>query len=354
MRHKHTFFVAFLLLHLLAITVRADGVDEYIKAEMQKQRIPGISIAVLKEGKVIKAEGYGLANVELNIPAKADTVYKIGSVSKQFIASGIMLLAEDQKIGLDDKVSKYLEGTPDTWNEITIRHLLTHTSGIVREAPGFDAFKVQPDAVVIKTAYALPLRFAPGEKWEYCNVGYFSLAEIIYKVSGKPWAEFIADRIFKPLEMNATRTTSASEIVPNRADGYELKDNRLQNAVELQALRPSGAFISTVLDLAKWETALYSNKVLKSSTFEQMRARTKLKDGTTHPYGLGWELAEMNGHKIVQHGGTLAGFRAQFARFVDDGLTVIVLTNSATANPNGIARGIAAHYITGLSSAAAK
>ena len=128
----------------------------------------------------------------------------------------------------------------------------------------------------------------------------------------------------------------------------------MQNAGELQAIRPSGAFISTVLDLAKWETALGTNKVLKASTFEQMRARTKLKDGTTHPYGLGWELAEMNGHKIVQHGGTLAGFRAQFARFVDDGLTVIVLTNSATARPKGIARGIAAHYITGLASAATK
>ena len=173
MRHKHTFFVAFLLLHLFAITVRADGVDEYIKAEMQKQRIPGISIAVLKEGKVIKAEGYGLANVELNIPAKADTVYKIGSVSKQFIASGIMLLAEDQKIGLDDRSASISRGLPTPGSEITIRHLLTHTSGIVREAPGFDAFKVQPDAVVIKTAYSLPLRFAPGEKWEYCNVGLF-------------------------------------------------------------------------------------------------------------------------------------------------------------------------------------
>jgi CubicO group peptidase (beta-lactamase class C family) len=354
MKHKHTYFFALLLLHLFAITVRADGVDEYIKAEMQKQRIPGISVAVVKDGKVIKAEGYGLANVELKIPAKTDTVYKIGSVSKQFIASGIMLLAEDQKIGLDDRISKYLAGTPDTWKDITIRHLLTHTSGIVREAPGFNAFKVQPDADVIKTAYDLPLRFAPGEKWEYCNVGYFSLAEIIYKVSGKPWAEFLADRIFKPLEMNATRTTSATEIIPNRADSYEWQENRLQNAGELLALRPSGAFISTVLDLAKWEAALYTNKILKASSFEQMRARTKLNDGTTHPYGFGWELAEMNGHKIVHHGGTLSGFRAQFARFVDDGLTVIVLTNGATANPNAIARGIAAHYITGLSSSATK
>ena len=354
MRRKHTFFLAFLVLNLLTLTARADGIDEYVKAEMKTQHIPGVSIAVVKDGKVIKAEGYGLANVELNVPARPDTVFKIGSVSKQFIASGIMLLAEEQKLSLEDKISKYLEGTPDTWRDITIRHLLTHTSGIVREAPGFNAFKVQPDADVIKTAYSLPLRFTPGEKWEYCNVGYFSLAEIIYKVSGKPWAEFLAARIFKPLEMNATRATTPTEIVPNRADGYEWRDERFQNAVELLAMRPSGAFISTVLDLAKWEAALHTHKVLKASTFEQMRARTKLNDGSTHPYGLGWELAVVNGHKVVQHGGTLSGFRAQFARFVDDGLTVIVLTNGATARPNEIARGIAAQYVTGLATAATK
>ena len=129
--------------------------------------------------------------LELNVPARADTVYKIGSVSKQFISAGILLLAQEGKLSLDDPISKYLDGTPETWKPITIRHLLTHTSGIVREAPGFDPLKVQSDADVIKTAYSLPLRFTPGEKWEYCNVGYFSLAEIIRKVSGKPWGRLL-------------------------------------------------------------------------------------------------------------------------------------------------------------------
>src|SRR5215475_2825658 len=204
MRRKQFSLFVILLLLLQTSAARADKVDDYIKAEMQKQRIPGLSLAVVKEGKIIKAEGYGLANVEHNIPARPDTIFKIGSVSKQFIATGIMLLVQEGKISLGDKVGKYLDGTPESWNGITIRHLLTHTSGIVREGPGFDPFKDQKDFDVIKTAYPLPLRFAPGEKYEYCNVGYFSLAEIIARISGKSWGDFINERVFAPLGMTAT------------------------------------------------------------------------------------------------------------------------------------------------------
>ena len=194
MRSKRHSFFALLLILTAAVAIRADKVDDYVKAEMQKQHIPGVSLAVVKDGKIIKAEGYGLANVELNVPARPETVFKIGSVSKQFISAGILLLIQEGKISLDDSISKFLDGTPETWKEITVRHLLTHTSGIVREAPGFDPLKIQNDADVIKTAYPLPLRFAPGEKWEYCNVGYFSLAEIIRKVTGKPWGDYLNER----------------------------------------------------------------------------------------------------------------------------------------------------------------
>ncbi|MEW6737799.1 MAG: serine hydrolase domain-containing protein [Acidobacteriota bacterium] len=172
-------------------------VNNYIKAEMKQQHIPGLSLAIVKNGKILVVQGYGLANVELNVPAKPETVFKIGSVSKQFIASGIMLLVQEGRVGLDDKISKYLEETPEIWKDISVRHLLTHTSGIVREAPGFDPFKVQSDAAIIKTAYPLPLRFQPGEKWGYCNVSYFVLAEIIGKITGKPWEDYLNDSIFK-------------------------------------------------------------------------------------------------------------------------------------------------------------
>src|SRR5688572_20322535 len=259
MKRTRSLFFLLVLLFVAAAPSRADQIDDFVKAEMQQQRIPGVSIAVLKDGKVVKAEGYGMANLEFAIPARPDTVYKIGSVSKQFIATGIMLLVEEGKVGVDDRISKYLEGTPETWKDITIRHLLTHTSGIVREAPGFDPFKVQSDADVIKTAYSQALRFAPGEKWEYCNVGYFSLAEIIRKVSGKPWDEFLTERVFAPLGMTATRATTVNEIIPNRSGSYRLSQNKLQNTEDYLAIRPSGAFLSTVLDLARWEAAILAN-----------------------------------------------------------------------------------------------
>lgn len=218
MFRKHVSAFVLLLILSAAATAQVNEVNEYIRAEMIRQRIPGVSLAVVKNGKTVLVEGYGLANVELNVSAKADTVFKIGSVSKQFIATGIMLLVQQGKVVLDDKVSKYLEGTPETWNAISVRHLLTHTSGLVREGPGFNPFKVQSDADVIKTAYPLPLRFQPGEKWEYCNVGYFMLAEIIRKVSGKPWEDFLKEQVFLPLAMEATRTTTVAEIIPNRAN----------------------------------------------------------------------------------------------------------------------------------------
>lgn len=341
-------FFTFALLVALTGTAQADKVDDYVKAEMQRQHIPGLSIAVVKDGKVIKAEGYGVANAEHNIPAKPEAVYQIGSVSKQLIATGIMLLMQEGKISLDDKISQFLESTPDTWKEITVRHLLTHTSGIVREAPGFDPLKIKPDADVIKTAYPLPLRFTPGEKWEYCNVGYFALAEIIRKISGKPWGDYLHERVFMPLEMNATRTTTVTEIIPQRANGYVWRNGKFSNAETFIALRPSGAFLSTVLDLAKWDAALYTDKILKPETLRQVWSPVKLNSGATHPYGFGWELSSVAGHKLVHHGGSLPGFRAQISRFMDDKLSVIVLTNGDNADPNLIALQIAALYIPGL------
>jgi len=344
---RHSFF-GLLLILTAAVAVRADKVDDYLKAEMLKQHIPGVSLAVVKDGKIIKAEGYGLANLELNVPARPETVFKIGSVSKQFISAGILLLIQEGKISLDDSISKFLEGTPETWKPITVRHLLTHTSGIVREAPGFDPLKVQSDADVIKTAYSLPLRFAPGEKWEYCNVGYFSLAEIIRKVSGKPWGEYLSDALFKPLEMNSTRTTTMTDLVQDRANGYGWREGKYVNAAIYLALRPSGAFLSNVLDLAKWDAALYTERVLKQPSREQMWTAVKLNGGTTYPYGFGWELDSVGGHRQIHHGGSLPGFRAELSRFVDDKLTVIVLTNSDNANPGTIALGVAEFYIPNL------
>jgi CubicO group peptidase (beta-lactamase class C family) len=318
-----------------------DLVDDYIKVQMERRHIPGVSLAVVKEGKILKAKGYGLANVETATPATAETVYKIASISKQFLAAGIVLLAQEGKLALDDKISKFLEGTPATWKDITIRHLLTHTSGLVEDPPGFEPFKARPDVDVIRLAYSTKLLFRPGEKFNYSNLGYFALGEIIHKVSGKPWSAFITERVFAPAKMAATRTTTTTDIVPHRASGYVWNKNKLENAENWVAVRPSGAFLTTVLDMAKWDEALCSGAILSPSMREQMWTPVKLNNGTTVPYGFGWGLGPWQGHKRVHHDGGLPGFGASFVRFVEDKLTVIVMTNTNGGDPQKIALNVA-------------
>jgi CubicO group peptidase (beta-lactamase class C family) len=348
MNRKRHVLLSWTLVLVAAVSVRADDIDDYLKRAMEDQHLPAVSIAVIKNGAVTKVAGYGLADIEHGIPARPDTVYKIGSVSKQFIATGIMLLVQDGRIAVDDKVGKYVEGTPSTWQAITLRHLLTHTSGLMREGPGFDPNKIQPDIDVIKTAYPVPLMFKPGEKHVYSNLGYFVLAEVIQKVSGKAWSDFLAERVFAPLGMTATRMTGAADIVPNRSDGYAWNKDKFQNAPNWPAVRPSGAFLSTVLDLAKWEAALITDQVLKASTKKEMWTPVTLNDGSKYPYGFGWQLNDWPadspapiGVPMISHGGSMPGFRAGYTRWPSYGLSVIVLTNREGANVEGLGANIA-------------
>ena len=344
MLRKYIPALLLLMLFAAAVPAQSNKVADYVKAEMKRQRIPGLSLAIVKNGEIILAEGYGLADVKSNAPARPETVFRICSVSKQFIATGITLLAQGGQLRLDDPISKYLEGTPETWKPITIRHLLTHTSGIIREAPGFDPFKIQSDADVVRSAYSRPLRFAPGEKWEYCNTGYFALAEIIRRVAGRPWSEYLSEKVFKPSGMNTTFPTNTTESLPNRAAGYTDNDNP-KPASDWPALRPSGAFLSTVLDLAKWDAVLNTDKILSESSRRQMWNPVKLNNGTSYPYGFGWQLGDNRGRKLVHHSGGMPGFRAKFARFVDDRLTIIVLMNLDDVDVDSIVYGIAALYL---------
>lgn len=299
---------------------------------------------MIKDGQIIKAAGYGVADRKLQTPATPETVYKIASVSKQFIAAGILLLVQEGRIGLDEPASRYLEGTPTAWQAITIRHLLTHTSGLAREAPGFDPFRARSDAEVIQTAYSVPLRFGPGQKWEYGNVGYYTLAQIIRRVSGQPWTEYLTEKIFRPVGMLHTYPTNTQVSVANLARGYVDNDNLL-DAPHWVALRPSGAFTSTVMDLAKWDAALSADRILSDTTRRQMWSLVQLADGSTHGYGFGWMLGSWRGHKLVHHTGGMPGFRSEFARFVDDHLTVIFLMNLDDADPGAILQGVSAIYL---------
>lgn len=328
----------------------ADKVDDFVKAQMARQHIPGVTLAVIRNGKVVKSQGYGAANLELGVPAAPDSVFKIGSLSKQFIAAGIMVLNQDGKLGLDDPVSKYLTDAPPTWRAITIRHLLTHTAGLGDEAPGFDYLKAQSDINVIRTAYPVPLAYETGKNYRYSNLGYFILAEIIARASGEPWPKFIRDHVFTPAGMSVSRETNNEELIAHRAAGYDwvTSAEAYRNTGYIAALRPSGAFLSSLQDLIKWDAALRAGKVLSAPSQAMMQTPVKLVDGSTRPYGFGWQIASVNGHRQIWHSGTLPGFRAHMSRYVDDGVSVIVLTNASAAQPERIAKGVAAEYIPGL------
>jgi D-alanyl-D-alanine carboxypeptidase len=325
--------------------VSRDSVDRYVAAEMDRAHIPGVALAVLRGGRTVKVAGYGFADLEHRVPVTPRSVFKIGSVSKQFLATGIVLLAQEGRLAFDDPVAKHIPGAPETWSGVTLRHLLTHTSGIVREGPAFDWQRALPDSVVVRSAFAVPLEFPTASKYQYCNVCYFALADVIARVSGKPWDAFLAERVFRPLQMTSTRTTTVTELVPHRAHGYAWRDSGYVNAAELPMVRPSGAFLSTIEDLARWDAALYGDRVLARASRDAMWAPMRLTGGGWSGYGFGWMLDTVDGHWRVRHGGTLPGFRAQITRFPNDSLTVIVLTNADGAQPDRMAQDVARIYL---------
>ena len=337
----------FLAAHGFAQNEMADKVDDFIKSEMQKQQIPGVSLAVVQDGKIILVKGYGLANVELQVPVKPETIFQSGSVGKQFTATAVMMLVEAGKINLDDKINKYFTDAPDAWKNITVRHLLTHTSGLGDYPADFDFRRDYTEDDLYKIIKAVPLDFQPGEKWQYSNLGYVTLGILIHKISGKFYGDFLRERIFQPLRMPTARIISESDIVPNRSAGYQIVNGKLKNqdwvAPSLNTTA-DGALYLTTLDMAKWDSALYTEKLLKKSSFEEMWSPVKLNDGKTYPYGFGWALGEVNNHRIIEHDGAWQGFKSAIVRFPNDQLTVIVFANLAQAKPSRLAHGVAGIY----------
>jgi CubicO group peptidase (beta-lactamase class C family) len=325
-----------------------DSTDIIVSQMMEKQKIVGLSLAVIKNGQAVVNKGYGLANVELNVPVTSETVIRLGSVSKQFFTTAIMKLVEDGKLSIEDSVHRFFPDAPETWRPIRIKNLMSHTSGLQREAPAYDNFKIQPDIAVIRSAYKLPLAFKTGEKYQYCNLAYFMLAEIIRQVSGMPWQDYIQAKLFIPAGMTHSYLTDFYKIIPNRAQGYMHKRDTLINATAMLGIRPSGGFLSTSSDMIKWEKVLSEeNSILKKENWEKLwQPFIKTSDNAAlkEYYGFGWLIDEYKGHKIIVHGGSNIGFRSVYARFVNDGLSIIILTNTDEANPRAIAHALADYY----------
>ena len=345
--------IACFLFVATAAFAATDALDRYIDGQLKQRNVPGLSLAIARDGQIERAKGYGLADVELNVPANVRTVYQWASVSKQFTAEAIMLLMRDGKLSLEDPIAKHYPNAPDTWGKVTIRHLLNHTSGIksYTSLPNFFSTirKDYKPEELIGLVRDLPLEFEPGEKWSYNNTGYYLLGLIIEKVSGKSYGEFLSTRIFKPVGMTTARVNHQFEIIPDRATGYDNRSNSLWRSEFVSPTQPfsAGALIGTVLDLAKWDAALYTDNLLPTSDHQEMWTPTKLNDGKTTPYGFGWQTGDIRGHRYVGHGGGIQGFSTYILRLLDDKLTVIVLMN-AGSSPETIARGVAGQYVNGL------
>jgi len=326
---------------LIPWIARADAVDDLLRSEMDKHQIAGLAIAVIKDGKTVKTSFHGLANLEWNVPVSADTVFEIGSITKQFTAACILLLAEDGKLSLEDKISSHLANTPPAWSNITVRHLLTHTSGI-KNYTGLDGFELtrhMNQAQFIAKIGSYPLDFQPGNSWSYCNSGYNLLGFIVENASGRGYWDFLRERIFTPLEMTNSTSRLPRLIVPHRAAGYELANGlHINRDYDLTDLFSAGAIISTITDLEKWNTALDAGSLLNASSRKEWWTPAKLNDGSTKNYGFGWNLEQLDGHRNIGHGGATSGFSATIQRFPDDHLAIIILTN---ADETGIAIALA-------------
>jgi len=325
---------------------QVDSTDIIVKNIMKQQKIVGLSLAVIRNGKPVVNKGYGLSNVELNIPVTSESVIRLGSVSKQFFTTAIMKLMEEGKLSIEDSVHKFFPDAPETWRSIKIKNLMSHTSGLQREGPAYDNFKIQPDLDIIKSAYKLPLDFKPEEKYQYSNLAYFILAEIIKQVSGMPWQDYIHDKLFVPAGMNNSYLTDFYNIIPNRANGYMHNQDTLINATAMYAIRPSGGFLSTSSDMIKWEKTIREEKIiLKKEDWEQLwQPFIKTPDNVNSYYGFGWSIDEYKKHKMVLHNGSNIGFKSIFVRFVNDGLSIIILTNTEEAQPGAIVAALADYY----------
>lgn len=327
--------------------------DAKITAIMKERHIPGAAVAVVKDGRVVKIKGYGVASLEFNVPVTPETVFEIGSVSKQMTAAGVMLLVQDGKVDLDERISTYLPNTPDAWRDVTVRHLLTHTSGIksYSSLEGFELSRRMTMDDFIKKLSPHALEFTPGERNFYSNSGYNLLAYIIQTQSGKKYFDFMRERIFTPLGMTKTADRDPQFIIPLRAVGYEWRENRHGGRDgSLTDLMGAGSIVSTITDMTKWESALRGDKLLSAESKKQIWTQFTFNDGKLSPFGLGWRIYEVRSHKYIGHTGQTAGFGAAIFRYVDNGVTVIALTNLGEIGMGSlIATAAAKEYIPSIS-----
>lgn len=330
-------------------------IDTFATHALASRATVGLAIGVARRGHPVFLHGYGLADLEARSPVTERTVFRIGSITKEFTAASILLLVERGLLSLDDPLSKWLPSFPRR-NEVTIRQLLTHTSGIhnytsLKDFAATSHLELPTAALVDVIAHQQPLfDFPPGTSYNYSNSGFFLLGAVIEKISGQSYNTFVIANVLAPLGLNDTRPDVYAEIVPGRASGYEVSKDApsgFNNAsyISITAAAAAGAMRSTVGDLLRWHDALLGGKLLKASSLALMLTPGRLKDGrlasvtkppapnaTASDYGFGITLGNQHGRRTIGHGGSINGFNASLETYPDDGTTIVLLTNTGGAS----------------------
>lgn len=341
-------FLAFLLF-LLPTTVKADEADDIVRSWMAERQIPGAALIVLKKGNILKAANYGYADVGKEIPVTDMTVFEIASMTKQFTAAAVLLLVQDKKLRLDDPISVHLSGLPSTWNGITVRRLLDHTSGLYDDWDEDNEYfqSRNSDQEFLEALKLSKMKFAPGERYAY-SCGPFIAGMIIGKVSGMPYSEFMRKRIFEPLGMSSTFVNGSEPATEAVALGYVLRDGKLQRGVNISKTAHARADVgisTTARDLVKWLSAHKNERFLKSESLREIFGFAKLNDGSTIPSGLGWWLNPIRGRPLRHHGGAFrTGFNSTINWYPRSDLAVILLANRFRSAANDTGHVIAGVY----------
>ena len=318
------------------------AVDEFITPYVDARSFSG-SVLIAQGENILISKGYGMANLEHDVPNTPQTKFRLGSLTKQFTAMAILMLQEQGQLNVQDPVCNYMPDCPETWQSVTIHHLLTHSSGIpnLTDFPDYEETMASRSTVsgTIDTFRDKPLHFTPGTRFSYSNSGYIVLGHIIEQSAGKPpYAAYVRENIFEPLNMMNTGYDQNSLVLNDRASGYVRMDpDTFRNAdyLEMSIPHAAGALYSTVEDLYLWDRALYTESLVSQSSLNMMFMPDK------DEYGYGWYISEILDRKVTAHGGGINGFATSIARFVDDDVVIIVLSNIEDTDPVSITLGLA-------------
>lgn len=332
-----------------------DSVDAYIARVMASEKVPGVSVAIMRNGRVLLTKGYGFADLEHKVPVTPRTVFQSGSVGKAFTVMAVLMLVDEGRVQLEAPLSTYFPNAPATWASITVRHLLEHTSGLPGYPDDFDYRKDRTEDDLFALIREQPLGFAVGARRGYSNLGFITLGLLVRKVTGQFYGDLLAERVFRPSGMPTARVISEADIVPDRARGYRLVNGALANqewVAPTLNTTADGSLLLSALDMAAWDAALHERRLLSAQSYTRMWTRLVTTDGVEQPFGFSWQIPDVGTQRIIEHSGGWQGFTANYSRYPAAGLSVAVFLNRRGVDPIRVTRGIQRIFHPELSIAA--